>query len=302
MGEGEMHAAGFQTDYRYTGKELDKEIGLHYYGQRYYEAGTGRFTQQDPRIFNDIMGILANPQGLNAYAYTENNPVRYIDPNGETRTEAAGGYFVGLAAGLWSTMNFGSNLFWHPVETSRQIAQSAAAAGKEWQELTADLVNNTNETLNEISNGSIIAYNEFQDKSDYEKGKVIGQVTEKVMEGAVVGKALGKVLGGNAAASNSGTINFSEIPKASELRAWAKNQGYETLRYDSSIEVWGIKSNSEWMLKIKQPAKVPGIDPGSIKPRFSARNEAGQYINPVTGQAGTRREFGHLDVDIDTLF
>ena len=80
---------------RYTGQELDDETNLHYYKARYYEQDIGRFTQSDPlqnylvmnvkdRTGRELWQILINPIALNAYAYSGNNPINYIDPNGET--------------------------------------------------------------------------------------------------------------------------------------------------------------------------------------------------------------------------
>lgn len=78
-----------ETDYGFTGKELDSETGLNYYGARYYDPVTGRFIQMDPILMGlDKMSqeqrnaFLSNPQNLNAYAYVQNNPVRYTDPTG----------------------------------------------------------------------------------------------------------------------------------------------------------------------------------------------------------------------------
>ncbi|MBI5305920.1 MAG: hypothetical protein HY868_27575 [Chloroflexi bacterium] len=65
------------TDYTYTGQKRDNEAGLHYYGARYYDAAIGRFTQPDTIVPNQY-----NPQSLNRYAYTLNNPVKYTDPTG----------------------------------------------------------------------------------------------------------------------------------------------------------------------------------------------------------------------------
>ena len=65
------------TDHKFTGKELDDETGLHYYGARYYDSEIGRFVSVDP-----WKGDLRDPQSLNKYAYTRNNPIIYIDPTG----------------------------------------------------------------------------------------------------------------------------------------------------------------------------------------------------------------------------
>ncbi|HLD06019.1 MAG TPA: RHS repeat-associated core domain-containing protein [Candidatus Nanoarchaeia archaeon] len=61
----------------YNSKELDKDTKLNYYGARYYAADFGRFVTPDT-----VKGRLGNPQSLNLYAYTLNNPMKYVDPSG----------------------------------------------------------------------------------------------------------------------------------------------------------------------------------------------------------------------------
>ncbi len=65
------------TDYTFTGQRVDTSAGLMYYGARYYDAALGRFIQADT-----IIPDFYNPQDLNRYTYTRNNPVRYTDPSG----------------------------------------------------------------------------------------------------------------------------------------------------------------------------------------------------------------------------
>ncbi len=65
---------------QFTGKERDAETGLDYFGARYYSGAQGRFTAVDPSMES---AVLQNPQSWNRYAYTINNPLRYIDPTGE---------------------------------------------------------------------------------------------------------------------------------------------------------------------------------------------------------------------------
>ena len=88
------------SKYTYTGKEFDTDIGLYYYGARYYNPTTFSFTQADSVIPN-----VYNPQSLNRYAYSYNNPVTYNDPDGHTPllvTAAAGAVAGGLIAGVAS--------------------------------------------------------------------------------------------------------------------------------------------------------------------------------------------------------
>lgn len=64
--------------HKYTGQEFDAEIGLYYYGARYYDPALAHFISPDT-----IEPNWANPQTLNRYSYTLNNPIKYIDPNGQ---------------------------------------------------------------------------------------------------------------------------------------------------------------------------------------------------------------------------
>ena len=97
------------TDQGFTGKELDDETGLNYYGARYYDAVTGRFIQMDPLL----MGInqmtpeqrntfLSDPQNLNEYAYVHNNPIKFTDPTGLYKEDVHYDltFFISMVAGL----------------------------------------------------------------------------------------------------------------------------------------------------------------------------------------------------------
>jgi RHS repeat-associated protein len=59
------------SPFGYCGEYLDNESGLIYLRNRYYDAGKGRFINEDPI-----------KDGLNWYAYCGNNPVSFVDPNG----------------------------------------------------------------------------------------------------------------------------------------------------------------------------------------------------------------------------
>ena len=64
--------------FRYRGYYYDVETGLYYLQTRYYDPQAGRFLSPDSvdYIAPDIIG------GLNLYAYCNNNPVMYSDPDG----------------------------------------------------------------------------------------------------------------------------------------------------------------------------------------------------------------------------
>ena len=74
----------FEESRKFTGKELDEETGLYYFGARYYDSDIGRFTSQDPAAYNlnDLEKNIFDPQNLNTYSYSRNNPIVFIDPDG----------------------------------------------------------------------------------------------------------------------------------------------------------------------------------------------------------------------------
>jgi RHS repeat-associated protein len=60
--------------YKYCGKEKDEETGLYYFSARFYAPCICRFTTVDP--------LQNKYPEINPYAYCNNNPVKFIDPNG----------------------------------------------------------------------------------------------------------------------------------------------------------------------------------------------------------------------------
>ena len=68
------------TTHKFTGKERDSESGLDNFGARYFGNSMGRFMSPDVFYKDSHVG---DPQSWNEYAYARNNPLRYVDPNGE---------------------------------------------------------------------------------------------------------------------------------------------------------------------------------------------------------------------------
>jgi hypothetical protein len=90
---------------------------------------------------------------------------------------------------------------------------------------------------------------------------------------------------------------FSTPPKASELRQWAIQKGYELQKNENGIEQWGNRTG--WKLKIKAPSQHPNIHPDSKKYRYFAKDESGNYFDPATGRTGSRKEVGHQELQYD---
>jgi RHS repeat-associated protein len=86
-GENQTNYGEVNVRYKYTGKELDSEDGLYYYGARYYDPKLARFISADT-----IVPMPFYPQSLNRYSYVRNNPLSYTDDSGHYWEETDSGY------------------------------------------------------------------------------------------------------------------------------------------------------------------------------------------------------------------
>lgn len=74
---GESWYQGVSEKWNFTTYEYDSESGNHYAMARYHVSRLGRLSSPDP-----IAGSTANPQSLNRYSYSINDPANVTDPSG----------------------------------------------------------------------------------------------------------------------------------------------------------------------------------------------------------------------------
>lgn len=70
-------------NYGFCQKERDPETGLHYFENRYLASSLGRFSSVDPLAMEIPSKALLDPQKLNSYSYARNNPMLFVDHDGE---------------------------------------------------------------------------------------------------------------------------------------------------------------------------------------------------------------------------
>jgi RHS repeat-associated protein len=158
---------GFFCEKKFTGKEPDPETGLYYYGARYLDPKTSRWISGDPALgeylpvapVNDEakkrngnlpgMGGIFNTVNMHVYHYAGNNPVKYVDPDGEQQ-------FPGLYGprDYFDFLDFIGDPFARLLNLFRRADNGDQSAktllGMMWHEAGRD-------TLKEISDGSSIA-------------------------------------------------------------------------------------------------------------------------------------------------
>ena len=71
----------------YTGKPEEEALGLSYFGARWYNPKLGRFMGMDP-----VEAQAENLHSFNRYAYANNNPYKFVDPDGNSPLDV--GFFI----------------------------------------------------------------------------------------------------------------------------------------------------------------------------------------------------------------
>lgn len=130
----------------YTGQQYDQISGQYYLRARYYNPVVGRFLQED----------VYRGDGLNLYAYCENNPVGYYDDEGNVKKkikpgaqggaynqiEAAGGEIYHMPADSASPYGTGSGpgIRMLPEDHKQTKSRGFSKKAQEYQQKQKDLI------------------------------------------------------------------------------------------------------------------------------------------------------------------
>ena len=111
----------------YTGKFEEPDLGIQDFGARWYDPGIGRFLAIDPAGFDP-----QNPQSFNRYAYANNNPYKYVDPDGRVPLLLPVIVGIGLELGnlAWEAYDNGANPCGDCVRSSGVSIPGAGALGR----------------------------------------------------------------------------------------------------------------------------------------------------------------------------
>jgi len=109
--------------YQFTQKEQDQESGLHHFPARYLASSLNRWLTPDP------VGAV---DGLNPYVYTQNNPVRYVDPMGHEKFDPDDLKLIGSMMGVEENFNY-ETASSGGTDLEGALQSMKAAANQEWE-------------------------------------------------------------------------------------------------------------------------------------------------------------------------
>ena len=139
--------------------------GLQYLRARYYDISDGRFITAD-----DYLGDTEEPLTLNRYAYTANNPMKYVDPSGHfSLTKFTLNRFSNIdkRANILRTAN---NAFGKAIKTVTAISSlfMPQSTRKAYTTVVNNAVNKMTASVNRnINNGNYSNYNTTGKYSKY---------------------------------------------------------------------------------------------------------------------------------------
>lgn len=143
---------------KFTGKDLDEDIGMYYFNARWYDQEIGRFISVDPI-----------KDGANWYTYTKNNPIILIDPTGlKAALEVHG---LNSSASMWEQLNefllkqgkyqMGGNIS-IDKESNLSFQNKGLFKVKEWQDIEEEMKGMTVEQqMNHLKEKIKIRVSEF---------------------------------------------------------------------------------------------------------------------------------------------
>ena len=166
------------TNVGYTGHQWDNDSGLNYMQARYYDPLIGRFMSNDPVGFRDI-------HSFNRYAYANNNPYKYVDPNGELAFLAWFATPPGIAALQYTGIALLGII--GGVAIVEGVNESANNDSDEWEEYDDDWESANEEWLNNNSDSTTKHGKERENRGvDKDKTREKGEKFTDTETGATV--------------------------------------------------------------------------------------------------------------------
>ena len=154
---GGASTAARYNPFRYRGYYYDTETGFYYLNSRYYDPAVGRFLNADGQLNTGLLGY-------NLFAYCYNNPVMYVDPNGESLIGIL--LLIATGIGLVATLS------------SCSSSSHVIVSGNADPELINELVPGGNDSFEEAFETAVSQLSEYTNDNK-ESGGYIYEINEK---------------------------------------------------------------------------------------------------------------------------
>jgi RHS repeat-associated protein len=261
------------NDYNFTGKETDEESSLQYFGARYMDNNIGRFISIEPVILalhdndrlkaltgSELQKFLQDPQKLQYYSYSRNNPILFVDLDGNwwkeliTGKQAWSSFKVELgqaANQLYNDSGTAKAIMDHPYATGAVVGGAAGAGYAAPYLINFGLVE-----LGLISGGA------------HQASKVLNSGSRGWSSGSVYNSAKNLLthFTTHAKEFNARTIQeyYNQANKFidSKLYNYSWKEGLDTVFYNSETKVINILNNANQIksfYKVTDPSKLKHI-------------------------------------------
>jgi RHS repeat-associated protein len=242
----------------YTGKPHDSVLGLTNLGARYYDPHLGRFMSPDPVGF-----VESNPMSFNRYAYVNNNPYKYVDPDGE---------FLNFAAKF--VFDVGVNIAFNYITTGE------VDVGGALKESAIGILNpaKTVAKAGKLANVILLTHK-----------KLPGPVNKTKL----IDDAVGPPKGPDFIVSSGGTA--FPVPKGATGPRPVINPGGKQTG-DAFTGGKGGENGQVATMRIMDPTSPRGSSPGYPKGYVKYENKGGQGVDPYSGRTLANKD-SHFPLD-----